>query len=285
MNTQGYLKRIGYRGSLKTDRETLEKLAQAHLLSIPFENFDIHLRRKIRLDSQSLYNKIVTNQRGGFCYELNGLFAVLLRNLGFEVDLLSARVFRDGQGGEDFDHMALRVSDGEKSYLVDIGFGDGSTLPLELSPGAERQDNGYTYRLHTYKQGMIFEMEAQNGFVKGYELSLQSWETSDFLERCTFMQNSVRSWFTQKRICVVGTESGSRSLIDGVLKEDGEPTLSINGDEEQMSILRQDFGLDLCRMPRKKSEDLALRAERHWIQWESRARKALSKAGRLLEQY
>ena len=85
---------------------------RAHLLAVPFENLDIHLGRPISLDQDALFGKIVTRRRGGFCYELNGLFALLLRELGFEVTLLSAGVARaDGGFGPEFDHLTLLVSE------------------------------------------------------------------------------------------------------------------------------------------------------------------------------
>jgi len=74
-------------------------LHEAHLLAVPFENLDIVLGRAIVLDEASLWTKIVDHHRGGFCYELNGLFALLLRALGFQVDLLSAAVAHETPTG------------------------------------------------------------------------------------------------------------------------------------------------------------------------------------------
>jgi N-hydroxyarylamine O-acetyltransferase len=103
MDQRAYLERIGYAGSLEANLANLEALAWAHLTSVPFENFDVHLGRAIKLDVDTLTTKIVKRKRGGFCYELNGLFALLLRDLGYRVDLLSARVFRHGKSGQKFD--------------------------------------------------------------------------------------------------------------------------------------------------------------------------------------
>ena len=86
MNLQAYLHRINYRGEQTPTAATLCQLHRAHLLAAPFENLDIHLGRPIVLDQDALFDKIVRRRRGGFCYELNGLFALLLRELGFEVD-------------------------------------------------------------------------------------------------------------------------------------------------------------------------------------------------------
>src|SRR5215213_6707253 len=135
MDVQAYLRRINYRGELAPTVATLRELHRAHLLAVPFENLDIHLGRAILLDQDALFDKIVTRRRGGFCYELNGLFALLLRELGFEVTLLSAGVARAGGGfGPEFDHLTLlvKVPSAEAmalylpsaSWLADVGFGD-----------------------------------------------------------------------------------------------------------------------------------------------------------------
>src|SRR5512132_3659500 len=87
-----YLDRIGYDGPHTPDAETLRRLARAHLLAIPFENLDIvPLGRPIRLEPDALFDKIVRRRRGGFCYEVNGLFALLLRELGYDVTMLTAQ--------------------------------------------------------------------------------------------------------------------------------------------------------------------------------------------------
>src|SRR4051812_21960412 len=110
MNIDAYLARIGYSGSIEPTAETLRALQQAHLLAVPFENLDVYLKRPIILDEERLFAKIVGERRGGFCYELNGLFAALLRSLGFKVELLSARVHNDSGGfNAEFDHLTLRV--------------------------------------------------------------------------------------------------------------------------------------------------------------------------------
>src|SRR6187397_3354830 len=108
MDFQSYLQRINYRGEQTPTAATLRELHRAHLLTVPFENLDIHLGRPIVLEQGALFDKIVRRRRGGFCYELNGLFAALLYKLGFDVTMLSAGVARaDGSYGPEFDHLTL----------------------------------------------------------------------------------------------------------------------------------------------------------------------------------
>src|SRR5437763_9773497 len=124
MNVTAYLERINYHGPTAPTAETLGELHRAHMLAVPFENLDIHLGREIVLDDERLYAKIVERRRGGFCYELNGAFAALLRSLGFSVKKLAAGVARaDGTFGPLFDHMAL-VVELEERWPASVGFGD-----------------------------------------------------------------------------------------------------------------------------------------------------------------
>ena len=143
MDIDAYLKRINYRGSLAPTAQTLQELQVAHLLTVPFENLSIHSAEPIILDDDALFEKIVVRRRGGFCYELNGLFAALLRELGFEVAMLSAGVANaQGTFGPDFDHMTLLVAvndDGlAQRWLADVGFGDSFREPLLLDSRQEQ---------------------------------------------------------------------------------------------------------------------------------------------------
>src|SRR6185436_18299602 len=104
MHATTYLERIRYDGETTPSVETLRRIHRAHMLAVPFENLDIHLGIPIALSVPAFYEKIVDRKRGGFCYELNGLFAWLLAELGFSVTLLSARVFAAGRLSPEFDH-------------------------------------------------------------------------------------------------------------------------------------------------------------------------------------
>jgi N-hydroxyarylamine O-acetyltransferase len=126
--------------------ETLRGLHKKHLLSVPFENLDIHLGRPIVLSEEAFYEKIIRDHRGGFCYELNGSFAALLTRLGFKVTMLSARVAsRSGGFSPEFDHMTLLVAF-KGRWLVDVGFGDSFTEPKRLDYSGLQSDNGRVYR-------------------------------------------------------------------------------------------------------------------------------------------
>src|SRR6188474_3432296 len=97
MDIAAYLERIDYRGPLDPTAETLRRLQVAHLRAVPFENLSIHAGEPITLEDGALFEKIVERRRGGFCYEVNGLFAALLRGLGFEVSMLAAGVAKNSR--------------------------------------------------------------------------------------------------------------------------------------------------------------------------------------------
>ncbi len=148
MDVGAYLARIGYSGPPTPTLETLQGLHEAHYRTVPFENLDIALGRPIRLEETALFEKIVVRRRGGFCYELNGLFAALLRALGFRVTLLSAGVMssRRREFGPEFDHLSLRVALAEP-WLADVGFGEAFCRPLLLDVRDEQQDPCGVFRI------------------------------------------------------------------------------------------------------------------------------------------
>src|SRR5438477_10211425 len=104
------LERIGYQGPVSISYETLRDLQRAFLLSVPFENLDIHFGRPIEIGPNAVYRKVIEDRRGGFCYELNGLFYDLLSGIGFDVTLLGATMMRDGRAGTPMGHLVLKVN-------------------------------------------------------------------------------------------------------------------------------------------------------------------------------
>src|SRR5436853_6637158 len=160
------LKRIGYAGPLKPNSNLLRDLHRAHLFAIPFENLDIAFGREIICDEDAFLRKIIERHRGGFCYELNGAFAALLRSLGFQVSLLSARVPReDGSLSPEFDHLTLRV-DLEEPWLADVRFGDCFLEPLRFATGFEQEQAGRRFRISQINDSLLLERTEPDGSWK-----------------------------------------------------------------------------------------------------------------------
>nr|WP_283777801.1 arylamine N-acetyltransferase [Sansalvadorimonas sp. 2012CJ34-2] len=133
--------RIGFHGRVEDTLETFQQLHRAHLHTIPYENIEIRLGRKVSLDTDD--GKIVVNGRGGYCYELNSLFAWLLRQIGFEVQLLSARLlsfYSDGNPGPEYEHLVLKFKAGDNWWLADVGHGEVFEMPMPLMSGIEQSE-------------------------------------------------------------------------------------------------------------------------------------------------
>jgi N-hydroxyarylamine O-acetyltransferase len=249
MDVQTYLKRIGYQGSLRPSAASLRDLQVAHLSSVPFENLSIHNHEPIILEDEALYDKIVLRKRGGFCYELNGLFATLLRELGFSVARLSAAVGRaDGEFGPEFDHMTLLVSL-EERWLVDVGFGDSFREPLRLDHGETQPQGERAYRIEAAGDYWLLRESAAGGdWSTQFRFSLQPHEYADYLPMCHFHQTSPESHFTRKRVCSMATADGRVTLSDLRLIETRGTQRSerdLEDEAEYQQVLERAFGIRL----------------------------------------
>jgi N-hydroxyarylamine O-acetyltransferase len=248
MNIPAYLDRINYRGPLNADAETLRQLHIAHLRSAPFENLSIHAHEPIVLDDESLFEKIVTRRRGGFCYELNGLFAALLRALGFHVAMLSAEVANDdGTFSAPFDHMTLIVTLDER-WLVDVGFGDSFIEPLRIDERGAQIQGDRAYRIEPGEDYLVMQQKTSeaNGWKSQYRFNLKSYQYEDYLERCLYHQTSPASHFTQNRICSMLTVNGRISVSNKrfiVTKDGVRNDYPVSSDEEHRALLLEHFGI------------------------------------------
>ena len=219
MHIEDYLSRIGYTSQPSVDVETLKNLHLSHLYTVPFENLDIHSGKKIAPNLDALYSKIVSQRRGGICYELNGLFAGLLRSIGFDVAILAANVYvADNKWTPDFDHMILVVRVDEKCYLADVGFGDSFLVPLDLTSIDLQNGGGSDYKIsvsdgfHTVSKATGTAPESLLQPLFRFKMIPQAIE--DFSERWNFHQSSPDSHFRRKIVC-------SRADVEGRLTLSG----------------------------------------------------------------
>lgn len=251
MDISSYLRRINYEGDLRPTAETLKQLHRAHLSAVPFENLDIHLGREIKLDQAALTKKIVEDNRGGFCYELNGLFAALLTALGFDVVMLSARVSSAaGVFGPEFDHLALQVSLDER-WLADVGFGDSFVEPLLLDePGEQVQPCG-SFRIDRTGDALVLMQRESDEWNAQYQFTLQPRRLEDFSEMCRYHQTSPDSPFTRKRVCTLATEDGRVTLSEKRLIRTvrglAPAEEKLETDEQYKAALERHFRVNLDR--------------------------------------
>ena len=209
---KAYLRRIGLDAVPSIDAAGLRKLQRAHLFHVPFENLDIHRDVPIVLDEARFLDKIVAHRRGGFCYELNTAFAFLLRELGFEVALLSANVFGGNGWGIDFDHMLLRV-ELDEPWIADVGFGDNFLDPIPLDAGRVSAQSIGDFRLTRDDPHWILERrnEGEEAFVAQYRFTNRAYELANFEPGCTYHQSEA-SHFTRGTICSLATPYGRVTL-------------------------------------------------------------------------
>ena len=205
---QGYLDRIGYRGSPRDDLVTLVELHRRHLLAIPYENLDVQLGRHVGLDVDSIYEKLVPGRRGGWCYEMNGLFAWALEEIGFSVVRMAAGVGRADVGDEATgNHLALLVVlDG--AYLADVGFGDGLFDPVPMRAGRFSQ-RGFAFRLEALADGWWRVHNQPHGGAASFDFRAEPCEQAVLERQCVRLQTSPESSF--RKVAVV-----QRHVADGL---------------------------------------------------------------------
>lgn len=212
-----YAARLGHHGPLTAGLTTLRALHRAHLMAIPYENLDIHLGVPMTLDPEAMFSKLVDERRGGWCFEMNGVFGRVLETLGFDVRYVSAAVDRARRGWRARGNHLVLVVTLDRPWLVDVGFGDGFLTPLPLEPGTYRQDfmqfqltrDGPWWRMHNHPLGG----------ADGFDFTLTSRRLDDFAAQCHELQTSPDSTFVQTAVCLRHVHGGILVLRGATLRE------------------------------------------------------------------
>jgi len=247
MNLADYLSRIGFTSVPSTDLQTLRALQRAHLMAVPFENLDIHWDKRIVLDTEKFFNKIVERRRGGFCYELNGLFNELLRSIGFETRIVSARVFNGKVHGPEFDHAAIIARVGDDEYLADVGFGAFTTEPLRFVVGEKQQDPSGIFVIRKFDEEYLEVAKQENGSFKSeYIFRDVAHKLAEFAEMCDFQQYSPDSHFRKGKLCSIMVPNGRKTLTDKsfiVTTGDDKEETPVTSDADFYRLLENEFGI------------------------------------------
>jgi N-hydroxyarylamine O-acetyltransferase len=250
MQIEPYLERIGYDGPVRADLETLEGMHRAHWRTIPFENLNIQRGVPIVLDTERNYEKIVGRGRGGFCLELTGLFAWALREIGFEVDILGARVLSpDGVLSEPLSHMALLVHL-DQPWLADVGFGGTLSRPLQLNERGLQTDGPRGYRIANDGDHWLVTSlgnTTRSGANQQYLMTLQPREYGDFTAVCHWLQTSPDSLFTSGDLVTLASDEGRATYSDGrlIVTKAEDRTETPVPEHDLPGILREYFGIEL----------------------------------------
>jgi N-hydroxyarylamine O-acetyltransferase len=245
-----YLEHIGAERPVRADIDGLRELHLAHLRAVPFENLSIHLGEEVTLEPDALVRKVLGG-RGGFCYELNGAFGALLRALGYDVELLPARVFAaGGEPGPPFDHMALRVRTRDGAgWLADVGFGRHSHLPLALARRDEQPDPGGVFTVREAPDG---DLDVLRDGEPQYRVEQRPRTLGDFVPTCWWQRTSPLSHFRQSLVCSRLTAGGRVTLSGRTLVRtagDSRQERELAGEQEVLAAYREHFGITLGSEP------------------------------------
>lgn len=252
MNCKAYLERIGIDEMPEATAESLERIQRAHLRTVPYENLDILMKRPIELDAEKLYEKIVVNRRGGYCFEVNELLGWLLRGLGYEVTDLFGRFLRGESGIPMRRHHVLKVKakDDEIPWILDVGVGSGSpNMPMRMVVGEEVQDGVVTYRFMKHDfYGWVLEDRKRGEWGPVYCFTEEPQAAIDFVTTSFWCEHAEESIFNKAAMVSLRTENG-RKTIDGdearIFEGESVITQPIGSREEKRAILREWFGIVL----------------------------------------
>jgi N-hydroxyarylamine O-acetyltransferase len=247
MDCASYLTRIGFAGRARPDFDTLRLLQRGHLQFIPFENLDVKLGRPVTLDPEAAFSKLVTRRRGGWCYEMNGLFLRVLERIGFRVLPLTGAVMRRERGAAAIGNHLLLSVQLDQTYVVDVGLGDGPIEPIPLKEGSytqawrrlslERLDDGW-WRFHNHDHALASTLDFQH--------QRANWDL--LAAKCRWQQTSAESRLKQNAVCLCHSVEGTVALIGRVLKNVGErgaTERTVNSADEYVKVLNVTFGIDL----------------------------------------
>ncbi|HEX3636713.1 MAG TPA: arylamine N-acetyltransferase [Paraburkholderia sp.] len=254
VNLENYFTRIGYKGPRAATLEVLQALHQLHPATIPFENLNPLTRRAVKLDHESVEQKLITQKRGGYCFEQNALFANVLMQLGFEVTPLLGRVLWGRESAEipPRTHMVLRVDINNEAWIADVGFGSVTlTAPLRLIAGAAQSTPLGTFRLADAAHDALY-LEVQSpdetwGRVYRFDLHPVEWidyETSNWYTSTApdsvFLNNLiVCRVLAQSRLTLLNDQLNERAADGHVISE-----RQLKSADELATCLRDQFGLN-----------------------------------------
>ena len=248
MDLKAYFGRIGYVGEARPDLATLHALHRAHLLAIPYENLDVQLGRPLGIDAEAAFAKIVTGGRGGWCYEMNSLFAAVLEAIGFKVTRVAGAVMREAMGDIVLgNHLVLLVDVEGEPWVADVGLGDGSLDPfiLQAGPfsvagfrfGLSRLDRMW-WRFHNHEQGGAASFDfIPEPTLPGVLAAHCEWQQT--APQSTFVMNLVVQRFTGHEILQL------HGRILRTLRPDGKRERVLRSAEDLLRVLSRQFGLDV----------------------------------------
>ncbi|MCX8473608.1 MAG: arylamine N-acetyltransferase [Sediminibacterium sp.] len=220
LNLPSYLERVNYNGTIKLNFETIKNLMLCQLYTVPFENLDTLKGKALSMLPDDIVDKIINKHRGGGCFELSGLFALVLQEIGVPYIFVAARsMVRPGK--QPNTHIAIIATIENENYLIDLGFGShGIREPLKLSSfNSEVQQGVDRFIFQKIDENeYILKALVDNEWANQYSFEVHHQEWIDFLPGIYYNTNSTNSFFIQKPIIVILTKTGRKILNGNTLK-------------------------------------------------------------------
>lgn len=251
-----YLQRIGYEGPLEASLDSLQRLHYLHTQAIPFENLSPFTGREVRLDLPSLFEKLVFQKRGGYCYEQNLLFQHALETLGFRVTSLAARVRMNVPDDvlTPRSHMLLLVHLGGADYIADTGFGGMTpTALLKLAPDLAQQTPHGRYRVLAAGEHFILQAEVTQTWKPLYTFDLYPHYLPDYEVANWYVSRHPASHFTFNLVAARPDQKG-RHVLNGneysYYRQEADPEKrKVSSVAEFLGLLEQAFGISTTGLP------------------------------------
>jgi len=248
MNIDDYLRRIGLKARPSATLDGLKSIHRAHLLAIPYENLDVQLGRKVTIQRPAIYEKIVEQRRGGWCYEMNGLLGWALYELGFRVTRATGAVMREVSGDvSNGNHLVLRVELPEGLYLADVGFGDGPRDPIRIAAGAFHSD-GFDFSLRRVDQDWWRLINDPRGGAPSFDFNLEPADEVLLAAKCKHLQSDPSSVFVQNLVAQRHVPGGLEILRGRTVRSiraGGIENRLIADADDLVATLRDTFALDV----------------------------------------
>ncbi len=247
---RNYFRRIGYTGTSHPNIDVLNSVLRHHICAIPFENLDVQFGRPVTTNVDAAYEKIVTNGRGGWCYEQNGLFGLALSEIGFDVTRVAAAVMRQDRGdAAEANHLCLlvRIPGSGDSCLVDVGFGGSMINPIPLIE-AEYEQAPFQIGLKKAPDLRWRFWEDDGGGEFSYDFASETADESALSHRCDFLQTDPSSGFVLNMVVQLRTPKEHKSLRGRVLRilsTTGTESRILSSADELLEVLSHHFSLDV----------------------------------------
>lgn len=245
MKLDDYIVRIGYNGPLRPDLDCLRGVHRAHALNIPYENIDVQLGRQVDLDIDRIFEKIVIQRRGGWCFEMNGLLGWALGEIGFDFTRVNGAVRREERGDEAIGNHLILLVHLDQTYLADVGIGDTIREPTPLTSGAIQQGD-LAYEL-TIADGDFWRLKNHPlANPPSFDFREQPADEELFQSKNQELQTHPDSIFVQYLVCTQMRQNSTLVLVDRVLehvKPEGGESQVIESANELETILADEFGI------------------------------------------